>query len=115
MQVDASLQRIQELEARNEETEKSERAARKETSDLKIKYEGAILAENATKLQEELRSSQKKILELETSLTQFKEIAEIATQQAQSMSNFKENYEVSTSILNLKDEKLLFFSLCRMS
>jgi hypothetical protein len=43
LQIDASLHRIQELEERNEGTEKSERAARKEASDLKIKYEGALI------------------------------------------------------------------------
>lgn len=45
-----------------------------------------------------MKISEKKIAELEASISQFKEIAEIATQQAQTMSDFRDNYEVPLSL-----------------
>jgi hypothetical protein len=48
----------------------------------------------ANKLRGEILSYEKRLSELEVSVTQHKEIAEIATQQAQTMSDFRDNYEV---------------------
>jgi hypothetical protein len=52
----------------------------------------------AEQLRGEMKISEKKIAELEASISQFKEIAEIATQQAQTMSDFRDNYEVPLSL-----------------
>jgi hypothetical protein len=54
----------------------------------------------AEQLRGERKAQEKKIAELEASITQLKDIAEIATQQAQTMSDFRDNYEVPPSLLS---------------
>lgn len=42
LQVDAAVRRVNELHERNESAEMSERAARKEYMDIKLKFEGGL-------------------------------------------------------------------------
>jgi len=89
----ANSLRIAEIEKRDEEYSKNEEKARKELLEMKILYEDGLTRKNA----DELRHSLDKItVEVETckqDVIKYKEIAEIASQQAQSMQGFKDQYE----------------------
>lgn len=114
VKIDAALNRIQELEVRNESAEMTERAARKDAMEMRAAYEGglvgqcssspapftpsyalSIAGEEAEALRKEAANNAKKVSELEVAVTHLREMAEIATQQAQTLSDFRDNYEVS--------------------
>jgi len=98
-EVDAALSRIKELEERNESAETSERTARKECMDIKMKYEGGLTGEEAEKMKLESLAYQRKIADLESSVTHLKEMAEIATMQAQTLSDYRDTYQDELKML----------------
>jgi hypothetical protein len=91
-QLDATTAKLQNLEERNESIEFAERAARKEATDTRLKYEGGLGKEEAERLKKELHEKELKLIEVQSNAKHLTEMAEIATQQAESLAGFRDAY-----------------------
>ncbi len=89
----ANSLRIAEIEKRDEEYSKNEEKARKELLEMKIMYENGLTRKNADELRQTLDKITVEVETCKQDVTKYKEIAEIASQQAQSMQGFKDQYE----------------------
>ena len=85
--------RISEIEKRDEEYSKNEEKARKDLLEMKIMYENGLTRNNADELRQTLDKITVEVETCKQDVVKYKEMAEIASQQAQSMQGFKDQYE----------------------
>eukprot|EP00981_Chlorochromonas_danica_P012527 scaffold5121_cov223-Ochromonas_danica.AAC.5 len=85
--------RVKELEVREEEFVTREQSARKDLLDLKLQYEGGLTREEKDTLVLQQQKSEQALQHYEREMVRLKELAAIATQQAQTLSQARDNRE----------------------
>lgn len=91
-EMETSNAKYADLEGRYNSAEFAERSSRKEIIDLKLKFEGGLNKEAADQLRNDLKLKEEKLEEVIRNARNLSEMAEIATQQAESLSGFRDAY-----------------------
>ena len=92
-EAEQSASRVYELERREDELSVKESAARKAALDMQLLYEGGMTREQAEESRAALDKLQRSVEEAKRELLRHKELAEIASQQAQALSSFRKDNE----------------------
>jgi hypothetical protein len=120
-EADESGARIRELERREDELSVKESSARKQALEMQLKYEGGMDREEAEKSRAALDKLSRSLEEAKREVLRHKELAEISSQQAQTLSSFRkqnqaeltELREYCTRLESRSDDELLIGRLQR--
>jgi chromosome segregation ATPase len=120
-EADQSAARVHELERREDELSVKESAARKSALDMQLKYEGGLTRELAEELRAKLDKRERELEEARREVLRHKELAEIASHQAQALSSFRKDNETElhelreycTRLESRSDDELLIGRLQR--
>lgn len=92
-EADQYAHRLRELESREDDANQRESSARKLAIDLKVMYEGGLDRTEAELLRQKLDKSQKELEEAQREAVRNRELAEIASLQAQTLGAFKAQHQ----------------------
>ena len=91
-EADATLLRLKEMEAREEQASQREEEARKNALAVTLRYDGGLVRDEADILKKKVEKLELQLQESEMEAKKQKEMAEIATLQAQTMGTFKSTH-----------------------
>jgi chromosome segregation ATPase len=92
-EADEAALRVQELERREDELSAKESNARKAALDLQLRYEGGLTREQADEFRAKLDKCERALEEARREALRHKELAEIASHQAQALTNIRKDTE----------------------
>lgn len=92
-EAETSERRVKELERREIDLNSKESAARRQALEMQLLFDGGLTRSSAEELKLRLEKLERQLLESSREVARHKEIAEIASQQAQSLSSFKKQYQ----------------------
>ena len=92
-EFETSERRVKELERREIDLNSKESAARRQALEMQLLFDGGLTRSSAEELKLRLEKQERQLLESAREVARHKEIAEIASQQAQSLSSFKKQYQ----------------------
>ncbi|CAM9286438.1 unnamed protein product, partial [Ectocarpus fasciculatus] len=105
-QIEEGKQSIKDFQAQLDQSLVAEQASRKECLALRLKYQGGLTQQDAEKLQKKLLHLTEEKEKALAEVRQQAEIAEIATQQTQSMASFRDTYMDELKELRVHCQKL---------
>lgn len=120
-EAEASASRVHELERREDELSAKESAARKAALEMQLKFEGGMTRDEAEEWRAKLSKAERSLEEAKREVLRHRELAEIASQQAQALSSFRkaneteltELREYCTRLESRSDDELLIGRLQR--
>lgn len=119
--AELSASRVHELERREDELSAKESAARKAALDMQLKFDGGFTREQAEEWRAKLSKAERSLEEAKREVIRHRELAEIASQQAQALSSFRKQNEADltelreycTRLESRSDDELLIGRLQR--
>lgn len=92
LDLEVQEEKLEDLQRRCQEAEVSEQKVRQSSLEVETKYSGGLIREDAEALREEAKALREKVSNLELQSRQYQEMAQIAYEQAQSLSKMRETY-----------------------